>query len=64
MTASGMLRGLDTLCVSSIDWDFIRQGHQEIIASLAGHGNRVLFVENTSVRPSIVHNLSRRKGLH
>jgi len=35
------------LRISSIDWEFIWQGHQEIMATLAVHGNRVLFVENT-----------------
>src|SRR4029077_17561116 len=40
----------DILCVSSIDWDFIWQGHQEIMSRLAAQGHRVLFVENTGVR--------------
>jgi len=47
------------LCFSSIDWDFIWQGHQEIMATLAGRGNRVLFVENTGVRPPRPGDLSR-----
>ena len=38
------------LCFSSIDWDFIWQGHQEIMATLADRGHRVLYVENTGVR--------------
>lgn len=38
------------LCFSSIDWDFIWQGHQEVMATLADRGHRVLFVENTGVR--------------
>ena len=41
----------DVICISSIDWDFIWQGHQEIMSRLAASGNRVLFVENTGVRP-------------
>ena len=45
-----MLTGRDIVCISSIDWDFIWQGHQEIMATLAREGNRVLFVENTGVR--------------
>lgn len=45
-----MLQGSDILCISSIDWDFIWQGHQEIMTRLAKEGNRVLFVENTGVR--------------
>jgi hypothetical protein len=46
-----MTRRPDVLCVSSIDWDFIWQGHQEIMSRLAADGHRVLFVENTGVRP-------------
>ncbi len=38
------------LCFSSIDWDFIWQGHQEIMSHLARQGHRVLFIENTGVR--------------
>jgi uncharacterized SAM-binding protein YcdF (DUF218 family)/glycosyltransferase involved in cell wall biosynthesis len=41
----------DVICISSIDWDFIWQGHQEIMSRLAAGGHRVLFVENTGVRP-------------
>jgi glycosyltransferase involved in cell wall biosynthesis len=46
-----VLRGHDVVCISSIDWDFIWQGHQQIMSALAAHGNRVLFIENTGVRP-------------
>src|SRR3989338_4711082 len=45
-----MLHGTDILCISSIDWDFIWQGHQEIMSTLARAGNRVLFIENTGIR--------------
>lgn len=41
----------DVICISSIDWDFIWQGHQEIMTRLAASGHRVLFIENTGVRP-------------
>jgi len=41
----------DVICISSIDWDFIWQGHQEIMTRLAAAGHRVLFIENTGVRP-------------
>ena len=41
----------DVICISSIDWDFIWQGHQEIMTRLAADGHRVLFIENTGVRP-------------
>ena len=59
-----MLQGQDVICISSIDWDFIWQGHQEIMATLAGQGNRVLFVENTGVRSPRFRDLPRlRKRL-
>ena len=45
-----MLTNRDVICLSSIDWDFIWQGHQEIMAAFAEQGNRVLFIENTGVR--------------
>ena len=41
----------DVICISSIDFDFIWQGHQEIMSRLAASGHRVLFIENTGVRP-------------
>src|SRR5437867_1195050 len=49
----------DIVCISSIDWDFIWQGHQEIMATLAGQGHRVLFVENTGVRAPRARDLPR-----
>lgn len=54
-----MLQGADILCISSIDWEFIWQGHQEIMTTLAAHGNRVLFVENTGVRTPTLRDLPR-----
>lgn len=41
---------LPVICVSSIDWDFVWQGHQEIMSRFAARGQRVLFLENTGVR--------------
>jgi len=38
------------LCISAIDWDFIWQGNQEIMSTLAAQGNTVLFIDNTGVR--------------
>ena len=49
----------DVLCISSIDWDFIWQGHQEIMSTLAAEGHRVLFLENTGVRAPKVRDLPR-----
>src|SRR5947208_13681057 len=57
--ASQMTRLPDILCISSIDWDFIWQGHQEIMSSLAAAGHRVLFLENTGVRPPRFGDLPR-----
>jgi uncharacterized SAM-binding protein YcdF (DUF218 family)/glycosyltransferase involved in cell wall biosynthesis len=54
-----MQRLPDVLCISSIDWDFIWQGHQEIMSTLAAQGHRVLFVENTGVRAPNVRDLPR-----
>jgi uncharacterized SAM-binding protein YcdF (DUF218 family)/glycosyltransferase involved in cell wall biosynthesis len=54
-----MLTGRDIVCISSIDWDFIWQGHQEIMSTLAERGNRVLFVENTGVRSPTFRDLPR-----
>ena len=33
-----MLTGQTIICISSIDWDFIWQGHQEIMSTLAARG--------------------------
>jgi uncharacterized SAM-binding protein YcdF (DUF218 family)/glycosyltransferase involved in cell wall biosynthesis len=49
----------DIVCISSIDWDFIWQGHQEIMSRLAAAGHRVLFVENTGVRTLRARDLPR-----
>ncbi len=45
-----MFRGRDVILISSIEWDFNWQGHQEIATRLARAGNRVLYVENMGVR--------------
>ncbi|HYB95510.1 MAG TPA: ElyC/SanA/YdcF family protein [Vicinamibacterales bacterium] len=49
----------DIICISSIDWAFIWQGHQEIMSRLAAEGHRVLYVENTGVRQLRVSDLGR-----
>ncbi|MBI3825270.1 MAG: YdcF family protein [Candidatus Rokubacteria bacterium] len=54
-----MLRDHDVVCISSIDWDFIWQGHQQIMSTLAERGNRVLFIENTGVRRPRLADLPR-----
>jgi glycosyltransferase involved in cell wall biosynthesis len=45
-----MLSGCDIVLISSIEWDFNWQGHQELATRLARAGNRVLYVENMGVR--------------
>ncbi|HYE87794.1 MAG TPA: ElyC/SanA/YdcF family protein [Vicinamibacterales bacterium] len=54
-----MNRRYDIICVSSIDWDFIWQGHQEIMSRLAADGHRVLYIENTGVRQLRVSDFGR-----
>ena len=54
-----MRRLFDIICISSIDWDFIWQGHQEIMSTLAAQGHRVLFLENTGVRAPQVRDIPR-----
>ena len=59
------MKNEDIICISSIDWDFIWQGHQEIMSNLADEGNRVLFIENTGVRPPTFQDLPRlKKRIH
>src|SRR5260370_8318902 len=45
-----MLSGQDFIIISSVEWNFLWQGPQEIAARLARAGNRVLYIENTGVR--------------
>jgi len=49
----------NVVCISTIDWDFVWQGHQEIMSSLARQGHRVLFIENTGVRRVTLNDLPR-----
>lgn len=57
-----MLKNENIICISSIDWDFIWQGHQEIMSNLAANGNRVLFIENTGARSPGIKDMSRIKS--
>jgi glycosyltransferase involved in cell wall biosynthesis len=45
-----MLSGCDIVIISSIEWDFNWQGHQEIAKRFASAGNRILYIENLGVR--------------
>jgi len=67
-----MLKHHAIICISSIDWDFLWQAHQEIMSTFAQHGNDVLFIDNTGVRsprlsdlPRLRHRLRNwRRGIH
>lgn len=54
-----MLKDENIICISSIDWDFIWQGHQEIMSTFAKNGNKVLYIENTGVRVPGVRDINR-----
>lgn len=56
-----MLKNENIICISSIDWDFIWQGHQEIMSTFAKNGNKVLYIENTGVRRPNLRDLPRLK---
>lgn len=56
-----MIKNQNIICISSIDWDFIWQGHQEIMSAFAKNGNRVLFIENTGVRTPKLRDIGRLK---
>lgn len=56
-----MLTNENIICISSIDWDFVWQGHQEIMSTFAKNGNRVLFVENTGIRKPTFKDVARLK---
>jgi uncharacterized SAM-binding protein YcdF (DUF218 family) len=56
-----MLKNENIICISSIDWDFIWQIHQEIMTILASNGNRILFIENTGVRAPRIKDIPRLK---
>jgi glycosyltransferase involved in cell wall biosynthesis len=45
-----MITGRDFIFISSIEWGFLWQGHQEIASRLAAAGNRVFYIENMGVR--------------
>ncbi len=56
-----MLKNQSIVCISSIDWDFLWQQHQETMSAFAKNNNRVLFIENTGVRAFTVTDLPRIK---
>lgn len=44
------MSGVPIVTFSSIDWDYVWQGHQEVMSRLAAAGHPILFVENTGLR--------------
>lgn len=54
-----MLTGQDIIFISSIEWNFVWQGHQEIALRLARAGNRILYIENTGIRAPGLGDVSR-----
>lgn len=54
-----MFHNQDIICISSVDWDFIWQGNQEVMSTLAKHDNRVLFIENTGIRSPSFRDIPR-----
>ena len=45
-----MITGRDFIFISSIEWGFLWQAHQEIASRLAAAGNRVFYIENLGIR--------------
>jgi glycosyltransferase involved in cell wall biosynthesis len=54
-----MISGRDIVFISSIEWDFLWQIHQEIAFRFALAGNRVFYIENTGLRAPRWHESSR-----
>jgi len=54
-----MISGRNIVYISSIEWSFLWQAHQEIARRLAAAGNRVLYIENTGVRSPGLRDASR-----
>lgn len=53
------LRGRSIVCISSIDWGFLWQSHQDIMSRFAAADNQVLFIENSGVRTIRLRDTSR-----
>src|SRR6266480_3218608 len=49
----------DIIIISSIEWDFLWQVHQEIAFQFAATGNRVLYIENTGIRAPALQDAGR-----
>jgi glycosyltransferase involved in cell wall biosynthesis len=57
-----MITGRDFMFISSIEWGFLWQAHQEIASRLAAAGNRVLYIENMGVRTPSFRDAGRIVG--
>jgi glycosyltransferase involved in cell wall biosynthesis len=57
-----MITGRDFMFISSIEWGFLWQAHQEIASRLAAAGNRVLYIENMGVRTPGLRDAGRIVG--
>jgi glycosyltransferase involved in cell wall biosynthesis len=57
-----MITGRDFIFISSIEWGFLWQAHQEIASRLAAAGNRVLYIENMGVRSPSLGDAGRVAG--
>lgn len=54
-----MITGRDQIIISSLEWDFLWQGPQEVASLLASAGNRILYIENTGIRSPRLRDTSR-----
>jgi glycosyltransferase involved in cell wall biosynthesis len=54
-----VITGQNIIYISSIEWDFLWQGHQEIANRLARAGNRILYIENMGVRSPGIKDAAR-----
>jgi glycosyltransferase involved in cell wall biosynthesis len=50
------------VCLSPIDWDFLRQRHQILMSGFANQGIRVIYVENMHPAPRVSLGLFARAG--
>jgi len=56
-----MLKNENIICISTIEWDFNWQGHQEIMSTFARNGNTILFIDNMGVRAPNFRDIPRLK---
>jgi glycosyltransferase involved in cell wall biosynthesis len=54
-----MITGADIVYISSIEWNFLWQVHQEVAVRFARAGNRILYIENTGIRSPGIRDAGR-----